>query len=300
MTINELASQKSFIVTSELTPPKGANCEGALKAAEAMSQYVDAINVTDGQSAVMRMGSLALCRLLMDRGIEPVFQLTCRDRNRIALQSELLNAFGLGIRNVLCLTGDHVSLGDHPDAKQVFDLDSVSLLWAAQKLNAGLDMRGNTLNGATSLCVGAAVNPNASPVEPQLLKMERKIKTGARFFQTQGVFEVSKIKPFAQLAQAMKVPLLIGVLLLRTPAMATFVNEHVSGIHVPENIIAELESSKDPTQSGIEIAARIITEAKDVCQGAHIMTGGREELVKEILDMVGILHRPPQKDETKR
>jgi len=288
MTINELRKKKAFIVTSELVPPKGPNIEYVLKAAETIAPFVDAINVTDGQSAVMRMGSLPLCSLLIDRGIEPIFQLTCRDRNRIALQSELLNAAGLGIRNVLCLTGDHVALGDHPDAKQVFDFDSVSLLWAAQKLNAGSDIRGNVLNGATDLCAGAVVNPNASPIEPQLLKMERKIQAGARFFQTQAVFEISKLEPFARKAQEMNVPLLLGILLLKSPAMATFINEHVSGVHVPEGFVNELKSSKNPIQSGIGIAAKIINEAKDVCQGIHIMTVGREELVKQVLDKAGI------------
>ena len=289
MTISELARQKAFIVTSELTPPKGPNHENVLKAADSMAPFVDAINVTDGQSAVMRMGSLAVCRLLADRGMEPVFQLTCRDRNRIALQSELLNAFGLGIRNVLCLTGDHVALGDHPDAKQVFDLDSVSLLWAVQRLNEGFDMRENALNGATELCAGAVVNPNASPIEPQLLKMERKIQAGARFFQTQAVFDVSKLGPFVDLARKMNVPLLAGILLLETPAMARYVNERVPGVEIPENLITELERSADPAKTGIEIAARIIVESKEVCRGVHIMAGGREDLVKEILEKAGVL-----------
>lgn len=289
MTISELARQKAFIVTSELTPPKGPNHENVLKAADSMAPFVDAINVTDGQSAVMRMGSLAVCRLLADRGMEPVFQLTCRDRNRIALQSELLNAFGLGIRNVLCLTGDHVALGDHPDAKQVFDLDSVSLLWAVQRLNEGFDMRENALNGATELCAGAVVNPNASPIEPQLLKMERKIQAGARFFQTQAVFDVSKLGPFVDLARRMNVPLLAGILLLKTPALARYVNERVPGVEIPENLITELERSADPTKTGIEIAARIIVESKEVCRGVHIMAGGREDLVKEILEKAGVL-----------
>jgi len=289
MTISELARQKAFIVTSELTPPKGPNHENVLKAADSMAPFVDAINVTDGQSAVMRMGSLAVCRLLADRGMEPVFQLTCRDRNRIALQSELLNAFGLGIRNVLCLTGDHVALGDHPDAKQVFDLDSVSLLWAVQRLNEGFDMRENALNGATELCAGAVVNPNASPIEPQLLKMERKIQAGARFFQTQAVFDVSKLGPFVDLSRKMNVPLLAGILLLETPAMARYVNERVPGVEIPENLITELERSADPAKTGIEIAARIIVESKEVCRGVHIMAGGREDLVKEILEKAGVL-----------
>jgi methylenetetrahydrofolate reductase (NADPH) len=289
MTISELARQKAFIVTSELTPPKGPHHENVLKAADSMAPFVDAINVTDGQSAVMRMGSLAVCRLLADRGMEPVFQLTCRDRNRIALQSELLNAFGLGIRNVLCLTGDHVALGDHPDAKQVFDLDSVSLVWAVQRLNEGFDMRENALNGATELCAGAVVNPNASPIEPQLFKMERKIQAGARFFQTQAVFDVSKLGPFVVLARRMNVPLLAGILVLNTPALARYVNERVPGVEIPENLITELERSADPAKTGIEIAARILVESKEVCRGVHIMAGGREDLVKEILEKAGVL-----------
>ena len=288
MTITELARKKAFIVTSELTPPKGPNPEKALQAADNMAPFVDAINVTDGQSAVMRMGSLPICRLLVERGMNPVFQLTCRDRNRIALQSELLNAYGLGIRNVLCVTGDHVALGDHPDAKQVFDLDSVSLLLAVQRLNEGFDMRENVLNGATELCAGAVVNPNASPIEPQLIKMERKIRTGANFFQTQAVFDVSKLGPFVDLARRVQVPLLTGVLLLKTAAMARYLNDRVSGIQVPEALIVELEKSSDPLKAGIEIAARTISESKKLTQGAHIMTGGREELVKEILERAGI------------
>lgn len=288
MTIKDMVRQKGFVVTAELTPPKGANCEEALKTAEELSQFVDAINVTDGQGAVMRMGSLALSHLLKDRGLEPVFQLTCRDRNRIALQSELLNASSLGIRNVLCLTGDHVALGDHSDAKQVFDLDSVSLLLAVKKLNEGIDLQGNALKNATDLCAGAVVNPHASPIEPQLLKMERKIQAGARFFQTQAVFEVSELEPFAKMAQDRKIPLLAGILLLRTPAMARYVEERVSGVRIPERLIAELENSKDSIKTGIEIAARIIGEARDLCQGVHIMTGGREDLVRQVLDKAGV------------
>ena len=287
MTITETVKKKGFVVTSELAPPKGVDYGVALKTAEEMARFVDGINVTDGQSAVMRLGSLPLCHLLLDRGIEPVFQLTCRDRNRIALQSELLNAFSLGIRNVLCLTGDHVGLGDHPDAKQVYELDSVSLLWAVQRLNEGFDLRGNALEGSIDLCPGAAVNPGATVIEPQLLKMRRKIETGARFFQTQAVFEIAKVEPFAAVAEEMGVPLLMGVLLLKSSSMARFVNKSVSGVSVPDALIAELEDSKDPLRTGVEIAARMVNEAKGLCQGAHIMTVGREDLVREILRQAG-------------
>jgi methylenetetrahydrofolate reductase (NADPH) len=288
MSIIEIFKRKRFVVTYELTPPKGVNFADALEVAQDMSQFVDAINVTDGQGAVMRMGSLPLCHLLLDKGIEPVFQLTCRDRNRIGLQSELLNAFCLGIRNVLCLTGDHVALGDHPDAKQVFDLDSVSLLWAVQKLNEGFDMRGNRLKGQTALCAGAVVNPCASPVEPQLLKMKRKIQAGACFFQTQGLFEVSALEPFANLARDMEIPLLMGVLFLKTAKEARFFNDRVSGLRVPEKVITQLERSRDPIKTGIDIAAKIISEAKGLCEGVHIMNVGEAGLIQEILHNAGI------------
>jgi 5,10-methylenetetrahydrofolate reductase len=289
VTIFELAGQKDFLVTSELIPPKGPKLKDTLITADQLAPLVDALNVPDGPGGSMRMGSLPLCHHLIQKDIEPVFQITCRDRNRIALQSELLNASGLGIRNILCLTGDHVFLGDHPDAKPVFDLDSVSLLSVAQKLNRGVDMGGNTLNASTALCPGGVVNPNAMPVEPHLLKMERKIQAGALFFQTQAVFEPPKILPFAQLAQDRNIPLLMGVMILKNPAMAKFVKSHIAGIDIPENFIAELENAKDPTQKGLEMAAGIICRAKDMCQGVHIMAGGDAQLVHGVLKKAGIL-----------
>ncbi|MCR4441668.1 MAG: methylenetetrahydrofolate reductase [Peptococcaceae bacterium] len=288
MTITELAGKKSFLVTAELTPPKGTDYGKVLEAAENLVQAVDAVNVTDGQSAVMRSGSLALSHFLLDKGIEPVFQLNCRDRNRIALQSELLSAFSLGIKNVLCITGDHVGLGDHKDAKQVFDLDAVSLLAVVSRLNEGCDMKGNPLAGATNLCPGAVVNPNASPVEPQLLKMKRKIQAGARFFQTQPVFEISLLKPFADEAARMGVPLLAGVMVLRSAGMARYINKHISGISVPVKLVEYLEKSRDPVITGLEIAAGLINEARGVCRGVHLMTIGAEELVPQVLEKAGI------------
>jgi 5,10-methylenetetrahydrofolate reductase len=288
MMISEIAKQKDFFVTLELSPPKGVNYKETLRVAEEISQHADAMNVTESQRAVMRMGSLAICHLLTEKGIEPIVQFTCRDRNRIALQSELLNAFALGIKNVLCVTGDHVALGDHPDAKQVFDLDSVSLLHVVQRLNEGFDMRGNPLNGATELCPGAVVNPNALPIEPQLLKMKRKIEAGARFFQSQAVFEVSKIEPFTKIARDMNVPFLCGVLILRSPATARFVRNHVSGVHISEELVAQLENSRDPTENCIEMSARIIREARKVCQGVHLMGVGQDSLAQEILREAGI------------
>jgi len=287
MTITEIIDRRGFVVTAELNPPKGVDHSAVLQTAERMAPLVDAINITDNAGAVMRMGSLPLCHLLKDRGIEPVLQLTCRDRNRIALQSELLNACALGVRNVLCLTGDHVRLGDHPDAKASFDLDSVSLLWAVERLNSGRDLRGAFLKGATDLCAGAAANPNASPSEPQLLKMRRKSQAGARFFQTQAVFEISQLRPFASLAADLKIPLILGVLVLTTPRGVRFVNEQVSGLHVPAGVSAAVEGAKDPIKTGVEIAAGLIRESRKYCQGVHLMNAG-PGLVQRILQEAGL------------
>ncbi len=274
MTIPEMIERRKFLWTAELNPPKGADCGGVLRSAEEMASLVDAVNVTDGAGAVMRMGSLPICHLLKDRDIEPVFQLTCRDRNRIALQSDLLSACALGVRNVLCLTGDHVSQGDHPDARASFDLDSVSLLWTVTELNGGRDLRRNVLKGGADLCAGAAVNPNASPAEPQLLKMKRKVDAGARFFQTQAVFEISRITPFLALAADLKVPLIMGVLVLNSPKGARFIQERVPGIRVPAEVIAAMERSKNPVETGLEIAVGLIQEATKLCQGVHLMNAG--------------------------
>ena len=287
LTIPEMIDRKGFAVTVEMNPPKGADSGPALRAAGEMSPWVDAFNVTDGPSAVMRLGSLALCHLLRDGGMEAVLQLTCRDRNRIALQAELLNASVLGIGNVLCLTGDHVALGDHPEAKACFDLDSVSLLETVRKLNGGVDLKGNPLKGPARLCPGAAVNPNASPVEPQLLKMRRKIQAGARFIQTQAVFEASRLEPFLRQAQEAKVPLIMGVLVLTSPTGARFVNEHVSGVRVPEAVGAQLERAADPAGVGVQIAAALVREARNVCAGVHLMNAG-PKMVMRVLREAGL------------
>jgi 5,10-methylenetetrahydrofolate reductase len=284
---------KGFVFTYELVPPKGVNYQQGLAEAEKLSPLVEAVNITDGQSANMRMGSLPLSYLLLNKGIEPIMQLTCRDRNRIALQSELINAASLGIRNVLSLTGDHVGLGDHPGAKPVFDLDSVSLLLALQKLNQGVDLQGNALNGKTDLCGGAVVNPNVLPAEPQILKMKRKIQSGAQFFQTQPVFDTTLLKPFTEIAQEAGTPLLASVFLLRSVKTAKFINERIAGMHVPTDIVSVLESD-DPQSAGLDIAARLVRESADICQGVHLMTGCQPDLARRIIEMSDLSSVPDQ------
>ena len=288
MKLVALFEEGKFVVTSEVAPPKGVNVDGMLEDADLLKPRVDAINITDQQSSVMRLGSLTSAQLLKSRGIEPIFQLTCRDRNRIALQSDLLSAWALGIENVLCLTGDYVSLGDFPDAKPVFDLDSVSLLATASTLNGGKDIAGNELQGHPDFCLGAVVTPGAEPLEPQLIKMEKKIKAGASFFQTQAVFDAEAFARFMDQASPLGVPVMAGIILLKSPGMARFMNKNVAGVHVPDRLIDEMANAEDRPAKSIEIAARLIREIKDFCQGVHLMPLGWEKHVPAVLDAAGL------------
>lgn len=284
MTFEEKLKSKKFIVTSEIGPPKGIDIEEYLKHADAVKDRVDAINVTDLQSSIMRLGSLAFSSLLVKRGIEPIYQMTCRDRNRLALQSDLLSAYVLGIRNILALTGDHPSLGDHPQAKAVYDLDSVGLLKAAKSLQQGRDLVGKSLKGSPSFCLGAAVNPGAEPLEPEIIKMEKKVEAGAQFFQTQAIFDVELFRNFLKQAGGIGVPIIAGIVILKSEKTAHFMNEHVPGVFVPEHIIEKIEKANDKSEKSIEIASRLIEEVRPLVRGIHIMSIGVNEKVPLLLD----------------
>jgi methylenetetrahydrofolate reductase (NADPH) len=288
MKLAELAQKGKFIVTAEVGPPKGTDIAEMMEDAELLHGRVDAINVTDQQSSVMRLGSLATCRLLKDKGMEPVFQITCRDRNRIALQSDLLSAAVFGVENVLCLTGDYVGLGDHPEAKPVFDLDSASLLMTAKQLEAGKDLAGIDLKGSPEFCLGAVVTPGAEPLEPQIIKMEKKVKAGAQFFQTQAVYDAKQFESFMKAVSHLKVPVMLGIVMLRSAGMARFMNKNVAGVYVPDSLIEEMDQAEKKGEKSIEIAARLINEMKSMCQGAHIMAIGWEKKVPQVLDAAGL------------
>ncbi|MBM3166944.1 MAG: 5,10-methylenetetrahydrofolate reductase [Chloroflexi bacterium] len=288
MSLREAIEKKKFVVTAEVGPAKGIDIHEFNENADLLKGKVAAVNCTDQQSAVMRLGSLAACLLLKQKGIEPVFQMTCRDRNRIALQSDLLSAAVLGIENVLALTGDYVTLGDHLDAKPVFDLDSVSLLLAAKELEQGRDLAGKELKGVPKFFLGASVTPGADPVEPQLIKMEKKAKAGAQFFQTQAVYEPKQFEAFMKEAKKFGVPVLVGIVLIRSAAMARFMNRNVAGIHVPDELIEEMDKAEDKAKKSIEIAARLIKEMKDMCQGTHIMAIGLESRVPAVIQAAGL------------
>jgi 5,10-methylenetetrahydrofolate reductase len=291
MSLQPFFTAGKFVITAEVGPLKGTDVTEIGEVAELLRGRLDATNVTDQQSSVMRLGSLAVCHLLKEHGLDPIFQLTCRDRNRLALQSDLLSAHVLGIENVLAITGDLPALGDHPQAKPVYDLDSVQLLEVIKKLNEGYDMVGNELKGKTNFFPGAVVNPGASThaaLELQLIKMEKKIKAGARFFQTQAIYEPNVFAKFMKRVGGFKVPVLAGVIPLKSVGMARFMNKNVAGVFVPEGLIGKMAAAEDKTRMGIEIAANLIKELKDMCQGVHIMAIGWEKKVPAILDAAGL------------
>ncbi|MDX1815955.1 MAG: methylenetetrahydrofolate reductase [Thermodesulfobacteriota bacterium] len=288
MGLQESLASGKFVLTSEIGPPKGIHIEEMMADAELLRGRVDAINVTDLQSSVMRLGSLAVCHLLQEKGLEPIFQMTCRDRNRLGLQADLLSASVLGIKNVLALTGDYASLGDHPQAKPVFDLDSVNLIGVVKKLESGTDMVGNSLSGAPKFFVGAVVNPGANPLEAQLIKMEKKIQAGASFFQTQAVYDVQAFEQFMKRASPFKVPILAGIILLKSAGMARFMNKNVAGVFVPEPLVQRMAKAQDREKTSIEIAAELIRELKGMCQGIHLMPIGWEKKIPAVLDLASV------------
>jgi 5,10-methylenetetrahydrofolate reductase len=282
-----------FVVTSEVAPPKGANLEKMAHHIELLRDKVDAMNVTDHQSSVMRFPSLGGALLVKEMGGEPILQMTCRDRNRLALQADLLFACQRGIRNVLCLTGDSVLLGDHKQAKGVFDLDSSQLLGTIRRMEKGKDLGGNDLDGEVRFCAGAIVTPEAEPLEPQLMRFEKKVEAGAEFIQTQAVYDLERFKSFMAYASQFPVKILAGIILLTSAPMARFMNKNVAGVHVPEALIEEMASAPKgkALDKGIEIAGRMIRRIRDekMCQGVHIMAIGREERVPDIMSAAGLL-----------
>lgn len=271
-----------FVVTAEIAPPKGVDISRAMAKAQLMKELA-AVNVTDNQGANMRLSPLALSALLLREGIEPILQLTCRDRNRMALQSDLLGAAALGIENLLLLSGDHACFGDHPQARSVFDLDSIQLMAAVRGLCSGHDMAGKPLRGVPNFFAGAAVTPEAEPFELMFQKFAKKAQAGTAFFQTQAVFDVDKLTRFMDAANPLGKPVLLGVLLLKNARMAEFLNRSIPGVRVPARLIERLDAAADPLEEGIAIAREMVGHGRRLCQGVHLMTLGHEERIGDIL-----------------
>ena len=290
MLLQQALSSGTFAITAEVTPPRGGDAARTLAAASALRGWVQAVNVTDGSRAVMRMSSIAVCRLLLDLGIEPVLQMTCRDRNRIALQADLLGAHALGLRNLLCLTGDPVRAGDQPDARPVNELESVRLLQLVRQLNEGLDpVGGNLPDGGTSFFAGAAADPQSPSISGLASRLRRKQQAGARFVQTQMVTDTEALRRFVgELAGPLGLPVLAGVFLLKSAKNAAFINRVVPGANIPQGVIDRLAAAPDPGAEGVRIAAEQVAAYREIAQGVHLMAIKAEERIPEILRQAGV------------
>ena len=289
--ITDLAQSGRFLVTSELTPPKGVDLGPLLEAARNLAPYVDAFNLTDSHSARMSMAPIGAARRLLDVGVEPILQMTGRDRNRIAIQADLLAAAALGVSNVVLMTGDAPTQGDHPDAKAVFDLGAVEIIGAAHGLGEGQDLAGKTLKGAPDICVGAVVNPGSSDLDKELERMAAKVEAGARFFQTQAVYDVVAYERMAaglERFAGLGVAVIAGVIPIKSVRMARYLNDNVPGIEVPEALIGEIADASDVAAASAAIAARTIAGLRPLCQGVHIMALGQEALIPAIIEQAGI------------
>lgn len=289
-----------FTVTAELGPPKSGDGEVIRSKAEIMRNCADAFNITDNQTAIVRMSSIAAARLLVEMGIEPVIQMTCRDRNRIAMQSDLLGAYALGIRNVLCLSGDHMVGGNHPEARKVYDLDSITLVEMVRGMNEGRFQCGEELKPAPRFFIGAVENPFAPPFEFRPHRLKKKIDAGAEFIQTQMIFNVARFKEFMarvmDLGLAERAFILAGVGPLKSPGMARYMRDNVAGMEMPDEIVKRMEGTpKDKWRAeGIKVCVEIIEQMKDIpgIAGVHIMSIEWEEAVPLIAEQAGLLPRP--------
>ncbi len=293
-----LASGK-FAVTVEAGPPKGANAEVIQKKGDLLRQYCDAVNVTDNQTAIVRMSSLASCLLLKQMGVEPVMQVVTRDRNRIALQSDVLGAVALGIGNILCLSGDHPKLGNHPQSKAVFDIDSVQLIQTLKKMrDEHKFINGDEISGEVPLFIGAAANPFADPFEVRVPRLAKKIKAGADFIQTQAVFDINRFADWMKIVTERgldkEAHILAGIIPIRSAGMVRYMRDNVSGVNIPDDIVTRMEKAEDAEAEGVKIALELITKVKKIpgVHGIHIMAVGWEKKVPEIIERAGLLPRP--------
>ncbi len=287
-TFSESLKSGKFVVTAELNPPKGTDLAPLFADARALGGMVDAFNLTDSAGANMTMAPISAAHLMLDNGIEPILQVTGRDRNRIALEGELLAAAALGVTNVLCMSGDPPGRGDHPDAVGVFDLRAETLLDAVTAMNSGTDMYGNPLKGTPTLFPGAVANPGADDLDTELARMEDKAKRGAAFFQTQAVYDAAAFEKFMESARGFGVPVLAGMIVLKSARMARFLDANLPGVSVPDSLIVEMDNARNRARTGVEITARLIRETRDMCDGTHVMAIGWESRIPAILESAGL------------
>ena len=288
--LKQAVLNKDFLVTAEVAPPKGGNPARMMEMATKLKGRVHAVNVTDGSRAVLRMSSVAASVILQQHDIESVCQFACRDRNCIGLQADLMGAYALGIRNILALTGDPVKAGDHKTSRPVFDLESIRLLKLITKLNSGVDFNDKIMpDDALDLFAGAAVDPQLKSWSGLQKRFEKKIESGAQFFQSQMITDFDKLDKFmTQIACVSDKPILAGIFLLKSAKNANFINKYVPGVNIPDSIIERLANAEKPLEEGVKIAAEQVKLAQTMCQGVHMMAVKREDLIPDILDLAGI------------
>jgi 5,10-methylenetetrahydrofolate reductase len=285
--LRDMLEGGEFVVTGEVAPPRGTDLAGMHAAVDLLAPHCHALNVTDNQGASLHLSSLAASKALLERGIEPIFQQTCRDRNRLALQSDLLAAWSLGLETLLVVTGDDPRAGAHPHAKGVFDLDSTQLASIARGMNEGHDMMDRDLKGGTGFYVGAAMFPEAEPWDVQLARIEQKIEAGVRFFQTQAIFDMDKLQRAVEAVRPLGAKVIAGVLVLKSPRVIDFVNSKLAGLMVPDAIADRIRRAHDPADAAIALAAEQVASIRDIADGVHVMPLGLDAAIGRILGGAG-------------
>ena len=297
--LEKVLESGSFAVTAEAGPPKGTGARVLQRKGEILRSCCDAANVTDNQTAIVRMSSLAGCVLLKQEGVDPVMQMVTRDRNRIAIQSDVLGAIALGIGNILCLSGDHQKFGNHPNAKGVFDIDSVQLIQTLKNMRDEKKfLCGEEVSGEVPLFIGAVENPFADPFKFRVVRLTKKVKAGADFIQTQAIYDVAKFAEWMEMVTQQgldkQVHILAGVIPIRSAGMARYMRDYVSGVSVPDEIVTRMEEAKNAKEEGVRIILEIMEQLKEVpgIHGIHVMAVGWEDIVPEIVERAGLLPRP--------
>jgi len=297
MTLREKIAMGQFAVTAEMTPPQGADGDIIRRKAVHFQKGVDGVNFTDNQTAIVRLSSIAAAKIALEEGLEPIIQMTCRDRNRIAIQSDLLGAAALGIENVLCLTGDHPRFGNHPEARSVFDLDSVQLIAMAQRLTEGYFLSGEPIKKPPVLFIGGAANPFADPLGFRVIRLAKKIQAGARFIQTQPVFDLDRFQEWMEGVRAQglhkKTAILAGVMPVKSVKALLHMENEVPGIRIPKSCFTRMENAEDQNEEGVKMAVEMILALREIdgVQGIHLMPMTRESVTPRILEEARLLNR---------
>ena len=297
--LEKVLAEGHFAVTGELGPPKGTSADFVRRKVEILRNYVDAVNITDNQTAVVRMSSVAACTLLKQVGIDPVMQMTCRDRNRIAIQSDILGAVALGVGNLLCLSGDHQKFGNHPEAKNVHDIDSMQLIQMVKRMrDEDQFLSGDKVFGGVPMFIGAAANPFADPFEFRPLRLEKKVRAGVDFIQTQGVFDVERFARYMEMVRDRglheQVYILVGIIPMKSAGMARYMRDYVAGLTVTNELVKRMEEAEDAKEEGVRIAVELIEQIREIegVHGVHIMAVAWESIVPVIVERAGLYPRP--------